>query len=63
MLQLVFASDIKKGKLQKTSATGGHCRKDLTTCNDTSTSCVPLSLEVGKEECDWHGSLFDRIGV
>ena len=46
--RLVFASHtytclyiyIKKRKLQETRASCGHCKKNLTTCNYTSTICV-----------------------
>ena len=35
-----------KKECQEISTTCGYCKKDLTTCNDTSIICVQLSPEV-----------------
>ena len=42
--KLVFVSH--KKELRETSAICGYCRKDATTCNDMSTICLQLSVEV-----------------
>ena len=43
----------KKEENSKRLAQCGHCRKDLTTCDDMSTICVHLSLEIVKVEFAW----------